>query len=65
MNMMLTMIKNGMKAFWKDESGIGTLEMILILVVILIIALVFKKEITELVDKLFKNVKTKSNEFLN
>lgn len=64
MNMMLTMIKNGMKAFWKDESGIGTLEMILILVVILIIALVFKTQITDLVTKLFTNVNNKSQEFL-
>ncbi|OOC64357.1 Flp1 family type IVb pilin [Paenibacillus ihbetae] len=62
--MMLTIIKNGMKRFWKDESGIGTLEMILILVVILIIALIFKDEITELVDKLFRSVNTKSEEFL-
>lgn len=62
--MMLTIIKNRMKRFWKDESGIGTLEMILILVVILIIALIFKDEITELVDKLFRSVNTKSEEFL-
>lgn len=62
--MMLTTIKNRMKRFWKDESGIGTLEMILILVVILIIALIFKDEITELVDKLFRSVNTKSEEFL-
>lgn len=64
MNMMLTMIKNGMKAFWKDQRGIGTLEMILILVVILIIALVFKEQITTLVTNLFKNVNKKSKEFL-
>lgn len=64
MNMILTMMKNGMKAFWKDDRGIGTLEMILILVVILIIALVFKTQITDLVTKLFNNVNNKSQEFL-
>ncbi|WP_306436878.1 MULTISPECIES: Flp1 family type IVb pilin [Paenibacillus] len=53
-----------MKAFWKDEKGIGTLEMILILVVILIIALIFKDQITALVNNLFKNVNNKSKEFL-
>ncbi|HAG00843.1 MULTISPECIES: Flp1 family type IVb pilin [Paenibacillus] len=62
--MMLTILKNRMKQLWKDESGIGTLEMILILVVILIIALIFKDEITELVDKLFRSVNSKSEEFL-
>ncbi|MFE0599667.1 Flp1 family type IVb pilin [Paenibacillus lactis] len=61
---MLTILKNRMKRLWKDESGIGTLEMILILVVILIIALIFKDEITELVDKLFRSVNSKSEEFL-
>ncbi|MCV4233237.1 Flp1 family type IVb pilin [Virgibacillus sp. LDC1] len=62
--MMLSMAKNGMKTFWKDEKGIGTLEMILILVVILIIALIFKDQITALVNNLFKNVNNKSKEFL-
>ncbi|WP_127595686.1 Flp1 family type IVb pilin [Paenibacillus lautus] len=62
--MMLNMAKNGMKAFWEDEKGIGTLEMILILVVILIIALIFKDQITALVNNLFKNVNNKSKEFL-
>ncbi|MBU5345075.1 Flp1 family type IVb pilin [Paenibacillus sp. FSL W7-1279] len=62
--MMLSMVKSGMKAFWKDEKGIGTLEMILILVVILIIALIFKDQITALVNNLFKNVNNKSKEFL-
>lgn len=61
---MLNMEKNGMKAFWKDEKGIGTLEMILILVVILIIALIFKDQITALVNNLFKNVNNKSKGFL-
>ncbi|CAM3441253.1 hypothetical protein PVOR_28189 [Paenibacillus vortex V453] len=64
MNMMLTVMKNGMKAFWKDEKGIGTLEMILILVVILIIALIFKDQITSLVNNLFDSVNNKSEEFL-
>ncbi len=62
--MMLSMVKSGLKAFWKDEKGIGTLEMILILVVILIIALIFKDQITALVNNLFKNVNNKSKEFL-
>ncbi|RAR41646.1 Flp1 family type IVb pilin [Paenibacillus sp. MDMC362] len=62
--MMFSMVKSGLKAFWKDEKGIGTLEMILILVVILIIALIFKDQITALVNNLFKNVNNKSKEFL-
>ncbi|GIO95196.1 Flp1 family type IVb pilin [Paenibacillus lautus] len=62
--MMLSMVKSGLKAFWKDEKGIGTLEMILILVVILIIALIFKDKITALVNNLFRNIDNKSKGFL-
>lgn len=58
------MVKSGLKAFWKDEKGIGTLEMILILVVILIIALIFKDKITALVNNLFRNIDNKSKGFL-
>ncbi|WP_379249357.1 Flp1 family type IVb pilin [Paenibacillus sp. GCM10028914] len=53
-----------MKSFWKDEQGIGTLEMILIIVVILIIALFFKDELFKLVKKLFSNINTRSDEFI-
>jgi Flp pilus assembly pilin Flp len=63
--MMLSMVKSGLKAFWKDEKGIGTLEMILILVVILIIALIFKDKITALVNSLFDSVNNKSKKFLD
>lgn len=62
--MFMSMIRKQWNAFWKDEEGLGTLEMILIIVVILIIALLFKKQITELVDRLLGNVDRKSQEFL-
>ncbi|GAB6926917.1 hypothetical protein JCM10914A_09000 [Paenibacillus sp. JCM 10914] len=65
MLMMLTVMKDRVWAFWKDERGLGTLEMILILVVILIIALIFKDQIMELVDKLFNSVNSKTDEFLD
>ncbi|NMO95795.1 Flp1 family type IVb pilin [Paenibacillus lemnae] len=62
--MMLTYIRNQVKSFWKDEEGLGTLEVILIIVVILIIALLFKNQITALVNSLLGNVNQKSQEFL-
>lgn len=49
--------------FWSNEEGIGTLEMVLIVAVILIIALAFKKQITDIVDGLLETVKTKSEGF--
>jgi len=60
---MLELMKNKVIGFWKEEDGLGTLEMILIIGVIIIIALLFRKEIEKLVGDLLKKVDTKSNEF--
>ncbi|RIX52755.1 multidrug transporter [Paenibacillus nanensis] len=40
-----------MKAFWRNEDGIGTLEVILIVAVVIIIALLFKDWIVNLVNE--------------
>lgn len=60
---MSEMIKNKVTALWKEEEGLGTLELILIIGVIIIIALIFKDQIKTLVERLLKNVSNKSNEF--
>lgn len=56
-------MKNKAAALWQEEEGLGTLELILIIGVIIIIALIFKKEITNLITSLLSKVDTKSNEF--
>ncbi|OAX50427.1 MULTISPECIES: Flp1 family type IVb pilin [unclassified Paenibacillus] len=60
---MLELMKSKATGFWKEEDGLGTLELILIIGVIIIIALIFKKQITELITSLLSKVDTKSNEF--
>ncbi|SDL28954.1 Putative Flagellin, Flp1-like, domain [Paenibacillus sp. ov031] len=60
---MLELMKSKVTGFWKEEDGLGTLELILIIGVIIIIALIFKKQITELITSLLSKVDTKSNEF--
>lgn len=60
---MLTTVKNKMISFWKEEDGLGTLEMILIIGVIIVIGLIFKNQITEIVEKLLGQVNTKSDQF--
>lgn len=42
-------IKNILKKIWEDESGQGATEYILMLVVVVAIALVFKTQITEII----------------
>lgn len=59
----MEVLKNKVNAFWKEEDGLGTLELILIIGVIIIIALLFKNQIKTLVERLLKNVSDRSNEF--
>jgi hypothetical protein len=60
---MSEVVKNKAAALWKEEDGLGTLELILIIGVIIIIALIFKNEITRLITSLLTKVDTKSNDF--
>ena len=48
------------KEIWEDESGIGTVEMILILVVLIGIVLLFKKQMSTLVGNIFQKITTES-----
>lgn len=60
---MMEVLKNKVNVFWKEEDGLGTLELILIIGVIIIIALIFKNQIKTLVERLLTNVSNRSNEF--
>ena len=44
----------------KNEDGIGTVEMILILVVLIGLVLIFKEKLTSLVGDIFDTIKSKS-----
>ena len=59
-----TEIKNIAKDFWKDESGMGTVEIILIIVVLIGLVIVFKKQINDLVTKIFKKITSESNQII-
>lgn len=51
---MLKLKEAGMK-LWKDEEGLGTLEILLILAVLVAIAIVFREWIMTWVNKLFNS----------
>ena len=46
--------------FLYEESGIGVVEIILILVVLVGLILIFKKQLTSLVNKTFTNINNKA-----
>jgi len=56
---MLKSWKERWDRFWKDEEGIGTLEILLIIALILVVAVAFRKWIIQWVNELFQN--TNSN----
>ncbi len=47
---------DNVKQFLSDESGMGTVEVILIIVVLIGLVIVFKKEIDGLVKEIFKTI---------
>jgi Flp pilus assembly pilin Flp len=52
------MIRRKLMRFWKEEDGIGTLEILLIIAVIVIIAIAFRKWIMKWVKQLFEGAES-------
>lgn len=52
-------MKSIVKAFWEDESGVGVVEMILILVVLIGLVLIFKRQLTNIVNGIFDTINSK------
>lgn len=55
------MWKDHVKAFIKEEDGVGVVEIILILVVLIGLVIIFKKQLTSLVNNIFKKITSQSN----
>lgn len=51
-----------LKKFVQDERGIGTVEMILILVVLIALVLIFKEQLTDLVNSIFGKISRQSSQ---
>lgn len=49
-------LKKAWMEFLKDESGMGVVEIILIIVVLIAMVLIFKKQITTLVENIWKSI---------
>ncbi len=52
--------QNMLKKFFAEEDAIGTVEMILILVVLIGLVIIFKTQLTDLVNKIFKTINSKA-----
>ena len=57
-------IKDTLKGLAQDQSGIGVVEIILILVIVIGLVLIFKNEITSIINSAFDSIKSDSGAIL-
>ena len=55
-------IKKELAAFLKEEDGVGVIEILLILFVLIGLVIIFKKQITTLLNNVFKEINSQSKE---
>ncbi len=55
-------IKRELENWFKEEDGIGVIEVVLILVVLIGLVIIFKKQITTLLNNVFKEINSQSKE---
>ena len=51
----------GFRNFLQEEEGMGTVEIILIIVVLIGLVIIFKTQLRSLVEKVFEKITTDSN----
>lgn len=44
------------KDFWAEEDGIGIVEIILILVILIMLIVIFREQITSIIEGAFENI---------
>jgi len=49
-------------AFLREEDGVGVIEVVLILVVLIGLVIIFKNQITALLENIFKEINSQSKE---
>lgn len=54
-------MKKGFRDFLKEEDGMGTVEVILIIVVLVGLVIIFKSQITAIVESLFDKITAKTS----
>ena len=51
-----------LRSFFLEEDGVGVIEVVLILVVLIGLVIIFKEQITKLLENIFKEVNSESKE---
>ena len=54
--------KNEIRRFWNDEEGMGVVELVLIIIVLVGLVVLFKKQITSLVSSILTKMTNQANQ---
>lgn len=57
----MNVCKNMAMRLWRDESGMGTVEVVLIIVVLVGLVLIFQEQIKGLVETIFGKITSDTN----
>lgn len=55
-------ITRELKNFWKEEDGMGSVEVILIVVILISLVVIFKETVEPIVQNAIKSLKTKGGD---
>ena len=53
--------QKSLKDFWTEEDGMGTVEIILIIVVLVGLVVIFKEQMTGIIENLFRKITSQTN----
>ena len=56
------MLRKELQEFCRQEDGVGVIEVVLILVVLIGLVIIFKSQITELLQSIFKAINSQAKE---
>ena len=56
------MVIHAVRNFWVEDDGIGVIEVVLILVVLIGLVIIFKGQITSLLNDIFSQINSQSKE---
>ena len=57
--------KNRNNVFWQDDRGVGVIEIVLILVVLIGLVLLFKNQITAIINNAFTAIAGNAGKIIN
>lgn len=55
-------IRQELKEFFYEEDGVGVIELVLVLVVLIGLVIVFKEQINKLLENIFKEINSQAKE---